>query len=274
MKNFKYSIHHLLFFLILGSCDSLKKETPNQTENEKTEEPTSNKPTTSEFFEMADFERKADNCESGSCSEVTVDYPRFLSAHGNSVKINKLVIKTINETISDFILEDDVPFNTTALANQFLASYADFKKNFPDSRTAWYLNVKATPTYISQHVVSVKFEVSSYSGGAHPNTTVRYLNVGKEGKEELKLGYFFKKPRHIKNLAEQVFRSQEGLAENDSYSDKGFIFDNDKFELSEVFGFDESGLIILYNPYEISSYSDGPTSLMIPFDQLEDNFKY
>ncbi len=48
-----------------------------------------------------------------------------------------------------------------------------------------------------------------------------------------------------------------------------YFFGND-FQLPESLGFSDEGLIILYNPYEIASYSQGIIEFTIPYDTIND----
>ena len=42
------------------------------------------------------------------------------------------------------------------------------------------------------------------------------------------------------------------------------MFEEDRFSLPENLGFTPGGLELLYNPYEVASYADGPISLVLP----------
>ena len=46
-----------------------------------------------------------------------------------------------------------------------------------------------------------------------------------------------------------------------------FFFGKD-FQLPETLGYSDEGLIVLYNPYEIASYSQGIIEFTIPYSEI------
>ena len=53
----------------------------------------------------------------------------------------------------------------------------------------------------------------------------------------------------------------------------GFWFEDDTFYLPETIGFQDSSIIILYNPYDIASYADGTIEIIIPLEDVESHLK-
>jgi hypothetical protein len=56
---------------------------------------------------------------------------------------------------------------------------------------------------------------------------------------------------------------------NEIADKKQNYFDPNNFTLPENIGFDDDGLILLYNTYEIAPYSSGLTEIHIPFDEID-----
>ena len=49
---------------------------------------------------------------------------------------------------------------------------------------------------------------------------------------------------------------------------KRYFFTNGKFSLPKSYYVSDKGLVFLYNAYEIKSYAEGTTELVIPFSEL------
>jgi len=65
----------------------------------------------------------------------------------------------------------------------------------------------------------------------------------------------------FKTVAEDYF--------NDQIADKKELyFEPDNFVLPQNIGFNDTGVILLYNSYEVAPYSTGLTEFTIPFDDL------
>jgi hypothetical protein len=41
------------------------------------------------------------------------------------------------------------------------------------------------------------------------------------------------------------------------------------FTLNDNYGFRKEGIVFFYNVYEIGSYAEGPTEILIPYERLE-----
>ena len=47
------------------------------------------------------------------------------------------------------------------------------------------------------------------------------------------------------------------------------MFEDELFKLPETMGFTKNGLQLIYNRYEVASYSDGPVVLTLPYDEVD-----
>jgi len=257
----------LAFFgALLWSCDSSKNtsEKPSQTAG-----------TGDSFaYEIKKFHRSAEDCNAANCTELTVNIPEFTTEDSQAEKINSIIKSQVNQSVAEFVMGAKDGESTETLANKFLTSYKEFKATFPESKAPWYINADAMVSYSSGDFISIAISNSSYTGGAHPNTSIKYLNISTQGKIITELDYFFKDVPKLKAQLESNFRSDQGITKDESYADKGFLFENDQFTLSDNFGFNQQGLIMYYNPYEIAAYSEGAIVVTIPFSLLSGNFKF
>ena len=131
--------------------------------------------------------------------------------------------------------------------------------------------------YNNNHLLSISYFVSTYMGGAHPNSGVTYtnydLNTGKilTLNDVLVSGYKSK----LLPIAEKLFREQNGVG-NQSLSDAGY-FDMDedkgKFSLAENVAFQADGLLFTYGQYEIAAYAMGMPGIKVPYTAIKDLIK-
>ncbi|MAE85476.1 MAG: hypothetical protein CMB80_22265 [Flammeovirgaceae bacterium] len=264
MRSFKY----LIFLLIVQFACSVEQ---SSQEKPQTEEPTEKilSSNSIQAAEMIKVEKKA-SCNEPPCTTVSIRYPRFESIPN----FNKIIEETIIETLSeDFIMDADGSESMEELENMFIASYENFVANFPESTTPWDLSISVQVSYASENFTSFEMAISSYTGGAHPNSSVTFINLSKDSKRPLELKSIIKNDRKLRKIAEEAFRTHYEIPEGSSFSDFGFTFDNDQFTLPQAIGFNKEGLIIYYNSYEIASYANGPTEITIPLNKLEDLIK-
>lgn len=262
MRSFKYFI----FSIILAACSVENSKQEQPTENTKSEKPVRE---SIQATERITKEKRA-ACSEEQCTSVTINYPRY----EGSPQFNKIIEEKVTRTLSeDYVMEASGSENIDQLISLFIKSYEDFSKNFPESSTAWSLDILVEQTYSKSDVISLRMNTSGYTGGAHSNSFVEYITLSKNSKKPLDIKDIVKSNRKLSSIAEQVFRNLHGIKKGESFSNHGFTFQNDEFVLPETFGLSTDGLVLYYNSYEISSYADGPTELIIPFDQLTELLK-
>ncbi len=256
----------VILFLIITGCDPTKRAN---------EDPADTKGKSASFlYDMKKIVRTAENCESGECTEVVINYPEFALEAPRADKLNQLVNEEIQASIKSNLFEKTTVTSTPQLIQAFLQGYKQFKNEFPESITPWFIKIDVSVSYTSEEFMTLSFNNSSYTGGAHPNYVLFYLNVSKKGKVQDRLGQFFYDSKKLKAIAEKHFREQFNLSAEDNLADKGFLFQKNQFELSDNFGFNYEGVVFHYNPYEIAPYAQGAIVISIPFSELDGNFKY
>jgi hypothetical protein len=83
----------------------------------------------------------------------------------------------------------------------------------------------------------------------------------------------FKKSNEFTELVKQHFKKE---SEAKNANNKDVYFFGEDFRLPENIGFNEEGVIFLYNTYEMSSYAGGITEFTIPYAEIYKflNIKY
>ena len=223
------------------------------------------------YFEYKTFTKKEDQC-ADNCAEVSIRYPLFEESRHTG--FNLPIENQINQDLSNFTQFKDASEGKDALANSFITGYQDFKKEFPDVQTPWTIEISIEVSYEDTAFLSASNSINAYTGGAHPLSSRKYINLSKEGKRINSLDFFVNDVRKLTEIAKNQFKAQYNIPPNQNLSDAGFSFENDKFSLAEQFGFSSNGMIFYYNSYEIASYAQGPTELVIPYSALEGIFKF
>ncbi len=275
MHNYTKSL--LAFGLLavsIFSCDKTQKNSDKINETKKEEQIIINKPSKNQQFKMELVEKKSKQCVNNECARVKLEYPVYNGQDANYKHINKMIDMKLRDLLSDFVMESNQTNTIQEIIDAFISGYEDFKTTFPEAHTPWFMEITAIPSYESKEFISMRFELNCYTGGAHNNEERIYSNMNMRGKEIEKWSYFFRDKVSLKELAEAKFRKQNKLSADQSLTDAGFMFADNKFEISDNFGFNEKGLVIYYNSYEIASHSKGPTEINIPFSELKSNFRF
>lgn len=253
----------LLFSLLIVlsvNCEQTRNtEQPKNSENKAQTDPLP--------FEMVKIDRFIDGCLEQNCTKVHIAYPRLTLKGSEQAKINGALNAEIKETLSLFSMESNGEMKIGELIEAFFQEHSRFKNEFPES-SPWYVNMDTEITYESNTLISLKTTLESYTGGTQINKEVRYLNFNRSGEKLKEYESVFTSIAGLTQLAEKQFRKQNDLTATENLADNGYRFDNNKFALSTYFGFNENGLVLHYQPFEISDYAHGPVVIAIPFSAL------
>jgi len=166
---------------------------------------------------------------------------------------------------------DGPPYATfQALADSFIGDYRSLQRAFPDYRTPWYLERRATALHDTAGYVSIAFSEDTYAGGAHPNTLTTYITLDLTTGQPVTLDELLTADGRdtLTAIAERVFRQRRGLAPGVPLDSAGFWFENSTFRLNDNFALGTDGLLFTFNPYEIAPYALGPTEIVLPYGEL------
>lgn len=132
--------------------------------------------------------------------------------------------------------------------------------------------LRASLKVMHQDPLLLIFEMDghTYAGGAHGLDETAFLNWDVKKQKEITLndiliiGY----TKQLTATGEKIFRKDEKLSERASLADN-YFFDKGKFSLNNNFMITPTGLLFLYNEYEIKSFAAGQTKLFIPYNQIK-----
>ncbi|MFD2551343.1 PdaC/SigV domain-containing protein [Bizionia sediminis] len=220
-----------------------------------------------------------------SCAEestITFSEQTITSPTNQIVEVNipvayghELIAAKINSAIDSVIIAN-LSFNTENSAypetlsesiEAFNAAANRFKTDFPESPMAWEAQIDGEIMYQSNTVISVAITSYLNTGGAHGNLVISFLNFDAFTGKRLRNQQLFNDYAAFKQLAKKSF-SKHIANKEDLY------FDPDNFVLPENIGFNDTGVILLYNSYEIAPYTTGLTEFTIDYETIYELLNY
>ena len=227
------------------------------------------------FFSSESFtEAVIDSCKTVSCPDITINYIEAQGDKINSEKINSEIKKYIITALN--IGEDSISKAKTIeeAASDFIKVARLHAADFPDMSAEYFAEINVSESFNSIQLISVEMQQYLYTGGAHGSGSDLFLNIDPRTGNEIPSEALFKNITDFTKFAEEKFRAANKIPINDSINSTGFWFDNDLFYIPETIGFTETNLILIYNPYEIANYVDGPVELEIPLEEVRQYLKF
>ncbi|MDR9748538.1 DUF3298 and DUF4163 domain-containing protein [Paenibacillus taichungensis] len=127
----------------------------------------------------------------------------------------------------------------------------------------YYLNSTAKTKYASDKKLSVVYEDSLYSGGAHSNEIATTYNFDLKTGKQLFLNNVTENNQQKYNLMNEV---EAGLkVSKEAYSD---LFHNFPLTNKSSFYFYNDGVVIVFNPYEVGPYAAGFIEVKVPLKKI------
>ncbi|MGM5469288.1 DUF3298 domain-containing protein [Flavobacteriaceae bacterium LMO-SS05] len=214
-----------------------------------------------EFFETA-IEKK---------EPVTIEvvYSKLSSTTDASSKINRVVESVLAEQIAFFEDETDSLLLKDAI-KQFEDRYIRFKTDFEADATPWEVTINSEVVFQSLQSITISIDSYTFTGGAHGNSVITLLNFDPKTGKLYTQDDVFKISKDFTDLVKHYFKIETASKTNDNSEN---YFFGESFKLPENIGFNEEGVIFLYNPYELASYVDGITEFTIPYSKISKYLK-
>lgn len=182
-----------------------------------------------------------------------VTYPQFQDRTRLAREVNKTIVRWARKDQSRFINQCKKTFESLG---QPIAPY-EYKADYVVMHSD------------SARLISVKFEVHEYTGGAHGNFSFVVFNMGRvKGKvQRLMLGDFFESDttyrKRVADLLLAKLKQDEGaLFVRDGTVDS---LTNDQLNLFVV---QPDGLVFLFNPYDVGPWSSGAIQVKLTVEEL------
>lgn len=200
--------------------------------------------------------------DSSGCALFEVEYPRFSGLDSATVKA---IDARINFWLSGGNPQDVQPMKQ--LAEGFIAEYNQFLEDMPGYGLGWYFKGKVSVLIASDSLVSLQVDTEEFTGAAHASFATNFVNIDPTSGRPYLLGALLRNgyESELTRLGEEDLRRQMALDESDSLS---LNFGDEGFKLNDNYGFRPEGIVFYYNTYELGSYAEGPTEVLIPYELL------
>jgi hypothetical protein len=205
------------------------------------------------------------SCNSENCFYQTFKYP--------VLKKQSKLNDTLKHSLFNFI---NIPYKPGINFKDFVISY-NKANNDPVDTNRVNREMLLLPSE-ADYIITFKLQAnglavlqfySELSGGAHPNSDLRFLNWNTKTDKLITLNDIFINGYKSKltKIAEKIFRKEKALSETGSLG--YYSFENSTFALNNNFFIAPKGIGYFYNNNEIAPYSDGVTELLIPYQSIK-----
>jgi hypothetical protein len=202
--------------------------------------------------------------DSAGCTYIQFFYPEFANLEGPLTDS----IQKIKAEAFDAKTGTDPDLDSVQIS--FIREFEEVSKEEESSKLPW--NLLTSLTVQGQNSAWICLDESSggYTGGAHDFGHSQYHILEKATGRHLHLADFFDSTglQKLTRIGETAFCLERGIKSNQSLTDAGFNFENDRFFMPENFCFTANGLTFIFNSYEVGPYALGPTEFSIPANQL------
>jgi hypothetical protein len=223
-------------------------------------------------YEIREIRKTDGDCESPNapCVILSIMYPIVSSGtEAAQEKINNDIETLVSTKMQRYTSEQLVETtNLDSIGEAFINRFNQLLIDFPEYQQRWSYNLEGSIAYDSADIITIEFNLYTYTGGAHPNAEVTYDSYDAQNGERLQLTDIVSDVDKLAALAEEKFRQQKELLPDADLSEAGYTFENNQFALNENFGVLEEGIIFYYNDYEIAPYVMGPTEILLTYEEV------
>lgn len=213
-----------------------------------------------------------DGCESDTipCARFQVVYPRFTN-------LDTLASAAIQRNIEYWLgggAEGEAR-SMSILGSDFMRDFSQFKRDMTEYGLGWNFEANISVLIASDSLISLQVDTESFTGGAHGSYATNFINIEPQTGTAYLLDAFLKPgyEETLNQIGERDFRRQRDLDGSASLEDAGFSFPSNQFRLNDNYGFRKEGVVFFFNSYEIAAYVEGPTEILIPYEELRDWYK-
>ncbi len=204
-----------------------------------------------------------------ACAEVYLQLLKLnpQKANGTLDSIQKSIDKEFLNLSNTDTAEIRTPHQ---LIYGFLDEFSQIITELPDYVTRWEMERSADVNYNKFGILGISLFDYSYTGGAHGNSFIQFLNYDLISGKELGLKEFIldSDGSAFTQFSENQFRISQNIKPETAWSEADFWFE-EGFYLPENFKISDQGLHFIYNSYEIAPYAIGQIELLIGWKELE-----
>ena len=192
------------------------------------------------------------------------------SMHCVAMEVSKEQMKPSDKETIKYRITKDTPRESDERFNRILEEKVeDFRHEFLEvvSKSEASLDIIYTldisyQRYVYDKYISYCFFVSTYTGGAHPNTTLSTIVYDTENETEIPL------PQKYLNVISASVRGD--LLMNPRIIGTDFMMSGTEARLEnfQYFVFTEEGILFFFPPYQVGPYSSGVFESIVSWEML------
>lgn len=208
--------------------------------------------------------------EKSSDAIFNINYPKAIGTKAVSENINQ----HIEHLIANLMNMSETPDNNISVSeaiSEFDNEFKAFKNDFQDSSQRWEVKIDGQVEYESPEILCISLQSYVDTGGAHGNGGITFLNFDPETGKLLKHNDLISDFTQFTKEAEKAFNEQTKPKDDDELMEDFFF--GEGFQLPANIGFTKNGLVLLYNNYEIASYAQGITKIIMPYSEIKNLLK-
>ena len=211
-------------------------------------------------------------------SNIRFSEKNYTSDNNNIVEVNipiafgnQNIVNAINDEIKRFVIAalqigdpdpNAIEFESIEESiTSFNKEFEIFKNDYPDAPQSWEVQIDGEVLFQSYEIISIAITVYQNTGGAHGNTSITFLNFEAESGNRIPNSKLISNLEKFEEIAKTYF--------DKAINNKDVLFDAEIFQLPENIAYNNEGLVLLYNTYEVAPYSTGIIDFTIPFEEID-----
>jgi hypothetical protein len=198
--------------------------------------------------------------------------PQFSWQDSVNYKISSIILNKMhdNEVNVEFEQLDHTFFKQQM---ELFYSEALSEYNKMKYKALWQFDMQFRIHSIFNEAVSLEVLTKSFFGNSQSVENHEFFHFSKQNGTQLYINDIYHVDSSFLQLIQANFNKQNELNPKVDYSEFGFWFENNTFQLSTNFEINKDSLIFIYNPYEIAPYSFGKIKVSVPFTLTIPYFK-
>ncbi len=188
--------------------------------------------------------------------------------------IEKLIMQELGaDSLNAITIEDCVKKQIAAYAVWYRETIGEdtTESSLMMASNNYYSGVAMDVIFNDNYWLVMEMSGSEYTGGAHGNYGVSYMNIDMQQKRVWKIEDVMTVDSNKLNLLlDQEARRYFAMAPTETFEDRLLT---DKVLPNGNICITPTGINFVYNPYEIASYADGIITLFLPYSQIKDLLK-
>jgi len=207
----------------------------------------------------------------------------------NTFKITKPYVFLDKQTENDknYAIETMYPVVGGVKDGQINIAISDFVNSITSSfkekvsqGDAWVgtnsLKIFYDPYEINDNFVSIRFEISEYTGGPHPSSYSKSFNYDLKKDKAIVLSDIFDSNKdYLSSLSNKAISYLMKANSDNEYSDEEWIKEGagPKAENFQTFTFNKDRIVFYFDPYQVATYAAGRQDIILPFSSIKDILK-